>query len=69
MRQHMLNGWLVAALVATTCLLGVTAYAEVKEDISKITCTHDHQAPASEARSAISVPRCDAITAHREPER
>ena len=36
MRQHLLNGWLVAALVATTCLLGVTAYAEVKEDISRI---------------------------------
>ncbi|RWC26130.1 hypothetical protein [Mesorhizobium sp.] len=53
MRQHMLNGWLVAALVALTCLLGVTAYAEVREDISRIACTHDHQ-PSGER-----VARCD----------
>ncbi|MDG4882156.1 hypothetical protein [Mesorhizobium sp. WSM4884] len=33
MRQHMLNAWLVAALVALVCLLGITAYAEVKNDL------------------------------------
>jgi hypothetical protein len=59
MRQHMLNGWLVAALVATTCLLGVTAYAEVKEDMSRITCTHDHQVLGE--RTA----RCDICAAVR----
>ncbi|AZO44777.1 MULTISPECIES: hypothetical protein [unclassified Mesorhizobium] len=40
MRQHMLNGWLVAALVALVCLLGVTAYAEVKEDLPRTVCSH-----------------------------
>ncbi|RWM30999.1 hypothetical protein [Mesorhizobium sp.] len=35
MRQYMLNGWLVAALVALTCLLGITAYAEVKTDLPR----------------------------------
>ncbi|WP_095201825.1 hypothetical protein [Mesorhizobium carmichaelinearum] len=38
MRQHMLNSWLVAALVALVCLLGVTAYAEVKNDVPHTTC-------------------------------
>ncbi len=41
MRQHMLNGWLVAALVAVVCLLGVTAYAEVKQDLPRSTCLQD----------------------------
>jgi hypothetical protein len=59
MRQHMLNGWLVAALVATTCLLGVTAYAEVKEDISRIACTHEHRALGERAA------RCDICAAMR----
>ncbi|RWA61580.1 hypothetical protein [Mesorhizobium sp.] len=40
MRQHKLNGWLVAALVALVCLLGVTAYAEVKEDLPRAACLH-----------------------------
>ncbi|WP_192256298.1 hypothetical protein [Mesorhizobium silamurunense] len=40
MRQHMLNGWLVAALVALVCLLGITAYAEVKKDIPCVACTY-----------------------------
>ncbi|TIU32418.1 MAG: hypothetical protein E5W38_12760 [Mesorhizobium sp.] len=35
MRQYMLNGWLVAALVALVCLLGITAYAEVKMDLPR----------------------------------
>jgi hypothetical protein len=55
----MLNGWLVAALVATTCLLGVTAYAEVKEDISRIACTHEHRALGERAA------RCDICAAMR----
>jgi len=38
MRQHILNSWLVAALVALVCLLGVTAYAEVKNDLRPIAC-------------------------------
>lgn len=38
MRQHILNSWLVAALVALVCLLGVTAYAEVKNDLPHTTC-------------------------------
>jgi hypothetical protein len=59
MRQHMLNGWLVAALVAMTCLLGVTAYAEVKEDISRTACTHDHQVLGERAA------RCDNCAAVR----
>ncbi|TPM13509.1 hypothetical protein FJ958_30895 [Mesorhizobium sp. B2-3-5] len=40
MRQHMLNGWLVAALVALVCLLGVTAYAEAKDDLPCTACLH-----------------------------
>jgi len=36
----MLNGWLVAALVALVCLLGVTAYAEVKDDLPRAACAH-----------------------------
>ena len=38
MRQHILNSWLVAALVALVCLLGVTAYAEVKNDLPHTPC-------------------------------
>lgn len=33
MRQHMLNGWLVAAIIALVCLLGITAYMEVSNDL------------------------------------
>ncbi|RWA70404.1 MAG: hypothetical protein EOQ30_00060 [Mesorhizobium sp.] len=40
MRQHMLNGWLVAALVALVCLLGITAYAEVKKDLPRTVQLH-----------------------------
>ncbi|WP_232375845.1 hypothetical protein [Mesorhizobium comanense] len=40
MRQYMLTGWLVAALVALVCLLGVTAYAEVKQDLPRTACLH-----------------------------
>ncbi|MCQ8874542.1 hypothetical protein NP945_22115 [Mesorhizobium sp. LMG17149] len=64
MRQHLLNGWLVAALVATTCLLGVTAYAEVKEDISRIACTHGHKASAEQGArcDTCAAARCDSST-------
>ena len=60
----MLNGCLVAALVATTCLLGVTAYAEVKEDISRMACTHEHQAPGERAARCdiCATVRCDLHT-------
>ncbi len=40
MRQHILNSWLVAALVGVVCLLGVTAYAEVKNDLPNTSCLH-----------------------------
>lgn len=40
MRQHLLNGWLAAALVALVCLLGITAYAEVKQDLGRTACLH-----------------------------
>ncbi|TGP55248.1 hypothetical protein EN873_07550 [bacterium M00.F.Ca.ET.230.01.1.1] len=39
MRQHMLNGWLVAALIALVCLLGTTAYIEVRKDLPRVACT------------------------------
>ncbi|RWB67355.1 MAG: hypothetical protein EOQ50_30885 [Mesorhizobium sp.] len=38
MRQHMLNGWLVAALIALVCLLGITAYMEVRKDLPRVAC-------------------------------
>ena len=38
MRQHMLNGWLVAALIALVCLLGVTAYMEVSKELPRVAC-------------------------------
>ncbi|RUU50607.1 hypothetical protein EOD04_28360 [Mesorhizobium sp. M2C.T.Ca.TU.009.01.2.1] len=41
MRQHMLNGWLVVALVALVCLLGITAYMEVRRDFPRVACTRD----------------------------
>ena len=44
MRQHMLNGWLVAALIALVCLLGITAYMEVRKDLPRVACVRDHKA-------------------------
>ncbi|MER9909885.1 hypothetical protein NKJ71_04415 [Mesorhizobium sp. M0050] len=41
MRQHMLNGWLVAALVAVICLLGTTAYTEIRKELPGVACTHE----------------------------
>jgi hypothetical protein len=40
MRQYMLNGWLVAAMLALVCLLGLTAYAEVSEAPPRVACLH-----------------------------
>ncbi|TIQ36745.1 MAG: hypothetical protein E5X48_09260 [Mesorhizobium sp.] len=63
MRQHMLNGWLVAALLALVCLLGITAYAEVKKDLPRVACLHgsaDVGEPA--AKCGICSPRpCDGL--------
>lgn len=59
MRQHILHGWLVAALVALVCLLGMTAYAEVTKDVSFAACTHDHRA------SGERVARCEICAAVR----
>ena len=59
MRQHMLNGWLVAALFALICLLGVTAYAAVKEDLPRISCLHgnvDVRKPAATCAICSPVP-------------
>ncbi|RUX20065.1 hypothetical protein EOA23_29240 [Mesorhizobium sp. M2A.F.Ca.ET.042.01.1.1] len=44
MRQHMLNGWLVAALIALVCLLGVTAYVEISKDLPRVACVRDLKA-------------------------
>ncbi|UCI21530.1 hypothetical protein FJ970_11465 [Mesorhizobium sp. B2-1-8] len=41
MRQHLSNGWLAAALAALACLLAITAYAEVKQDLGRTACVHD----------------------------
>jgi len=40
----MLNGWLVAALLALVCLLGITAYVEVRKDLPSVACIHDQTA-------------------------
>ncbi|MDX8468629.1 hypothetical protein RFM26_23265 [Mesorhizobium sp. VK23B] len=55
MRQRMLNGWLVAALVALTCLLGITAYMEVKKDLPRV-ARADNQTPV-DTRAAWLDPR------------
>ncbi len=41
MRQHMLNGWLVAALVGVICLLGTTAYTEIRKELPSVACKQD----------------------------
>ncbi|UCI09400.1 hypothetical protein [Mesorhizobium sp. B1-1-8] len=43
MRQHILNGCLAAALAAMVCLLGATAYSEVRKDIPHTLCSHDNR--------------------------
>ncbi|TPN77505.1 hypothetical protein FJ987_23265 [Mesorhizobium sp. CU2] len=52
MRQHMLNGWLLAALIALVCLLGITAYIEVKKDLPRVACRHNPEAPGKMAAPA-----------------
>ncbi|RWL80062.1 MAG: hypothetical protein EOR67_22690 [Mesorhizobium sp.] len=44
MRQHTLNGWLVAALIALVCLLGVTAYVAISKDLPRVACVRDRKA-------------------------
>jgi hypothetical protein len=64
MRQHMLNGWLVAALVAVICLLGTTAYTEIRKELPSVACKHDRTVDSQRgarvemcAQSAAAIPR------------
>ncbi|MEI9400982.1 hypothetical protein [Mesorhizobium argentiipisi] len=52
MRQHMLNGWLVAALIALVCLLGITAYMEVSKDLPRVACMRGPKAIDKKASQA-----------------
>ena len=62
MRQHMLNGWLVAALVAVMCLLGTTAYTEIKKELPRVACTHDRMVGDQRtARRDARVETCSAM--------
>ncbi|TPM27025.1 hypothetical protein [Mesorhizobium sp. B2-3-4] len=54
MRQHMLNGGLLAALFALVCLLGITAYAEVKEDRPRTTCLQGDAGLKQQAQSCAT---------------
>lgn len=54
MRQHMLNGWLVAALIALVCLLGITAYMEVRKDLPRVACMRDRVEAAKRATQSES---------------
>ena len=61
MRQHMLNGWLVAALVALVCLLGTTAYTEIRKELPSVACAHDRTVGDQRtARRTASVETCGA---------
>ncbi|TPL02443.1 hypothetical protein FJ567_09185 [Mesorhizobium sp. B2-4-16] len=61
MRQHMLNGWLVAALIALVCLLGITAYMEVRKDLPRVACMRDRTAVGKRAAQfkSCSTACCD----------
>ncbi|MBZ9661290.1 hypothetical protein LB523_19790 [Mesorhizobium sp. ESP-6-4] len=61
MRQRMLNGWLVAALVALVCLLGVTAYMEVSKGLPHVACMRDRTAAGKMAAQfkSCSTACCD----------
>ena len=62
MRQHMLNGWLVAALVALVCLLGTTAYTEIRKELPSVACTHDRTVGDQRtAQRAARVETCGAM--------
>ncbi|SFO04949.1 hypothetical protein SAMN03159463_00955 [Mesorhizobium sp. NFR06] len=56
MRQHMLNGWLVAALIALVCLLGITAYVEVRKDVPRVACMRDPMVDGTKAAQLQSCP-------------
>ncbi len=63
MRQYMLNVWLVAALVALVCLLGATAYSEVRQDLPRTACLHGNVGVRNPAATfAIRGPTsCEAV--------
>jgi hypothetical protein len=50
----MLNGWLVVALVALVCLLGITAYMEVSKDLPRVACMRDHAVASKRAARSES---------------
>ena len=50
---NILNSWLVAALVALVCLLGVTAYAEVKNDLRPIACPQGDKGDRKPAATCV----------------
>ncbi|WP_141246019.1 hypothetical protein [Mesorhizobium sp. WSM3859] len=54
MRQHMLNGWLVAALIALVCLLGITAYMEVSKDLPRVACVKNPKAIDKKAAQQVN---------------
>ncbi|MEZ2329167.1 hypothetical protein AB6802_05550 [Mesorhizobium sp. RCC_202] len=58
MRQHMLNGWLLAALLALVCLLGVTAYLEVRTELPRVACIHSQK---SSDNKVMRVGNCGAV--------
>jgi hypothetical protein len=58
----MLNGWLVAALVAVICLLGTTAYTEIRKELPSVACKHDRTVGDQRtARRAASVDTCSTM--------
>ena len=62
MRQHMLNGWLVAALVALVCLLGTTAYTEIRKELPSVACARDRTVGNERtAQRAAGVETCGAM--------
>lgn len=62
MRQHILNGWLVAALVAVICLLGTTAYTEIRKELPSVACKDDRTVGDQRtSRRAANVQTCGAV--------
>ena len=59
MRQYMLSGWLVAALLGLVCLLGVTAYAEVKQDLPRAACLNGN---TGVKKQAVTCKTCGAVS-------
>jgi hypothetical protein len=54
----MLNGWLLAALLALVCLLGITAYLEVGKDLPRVACIHSQKASDNKV---VRVGSCGAV--------